>query len=154
MAKEPKTTDRQEIQVASSQIVNYYNQIENLKHQNAIYIIKKLDMKEKYQGDFKNMEEDDREIIRQIMQEVRYAIIRSWGEYQGLLGLKLKKFKLDPELEKLYSLLIEEGPYVMDSKQIEAYAKRMNDILTSATMKNLLESSQELLQDLYDTSTE
>lgn len=137
---------------AASYIYKFYTEIQTLNHEYSNYLNVMLELEEKYkEGVEKAAIEEEKVIIKTQLQRVRYSAHQTYIHYQSILSGTKKKVNSD--VEKQYKNIKEK--FVIDRSELEKYVTAINSVLIEEVIKNLLESSQDLIKELYqDADTE
>jgi len=137
---------------AASFIINFYTLSVNLKDQYAKYENLLIELEAKYKNvDMSKLEEPDKNNLLTNMQNLRYFIIMSYVDYKTLFDyftIQDQKLKEDPNItlsiDKLRSQVIIKRQDALD------YVIGINRFLLSSVIKKLLESSQDIINGLYE----
>jgi len=138
-----------EIKVAgASYISSFFQEVTFLNHNFAVYINANLELANKCGNDkekVKHVAQIELQNINNAIQLMRVSIIKTYLGYKTI-G-KNVKFQENKELENLYKKLTEN--YNFESVDLQSYIMEINNILVSDIIKELVENSQLLLQQIY-----
>lgn len=134
-----------ERKTASSYVINFYNEIQLLTHHAAQYYNMLSEITYIYGKHVENMNEDHKALFSKILQEARYYVHKSYTFYECISENVLTS--TDKKIKKLYQSLSEN--YVMSKEELKEYVKALNNVLITDVMKGLLQSSSDLINDLY-----
>jgi hypothetical protein len=149
MASENKTSE--EKVVGASYIINFYKEVSNLTHTYAQYLNLMLEIKNKYpqNKELDVMQELDKNTMYTAIQNLRFYIIRTYIEFTAISSnIKDKpKEKEFTRIKELYHNFKEK--FVIQTEEVEEYTILFNSILINTVIKNLLESSQDIINNVY-----
>lgn len=138
-----------EIKVAgASYISSFFQEVTYLNHNFAVYINANLELANKCGNDrekLKQISQMELQNINNAIQLMRVSIIKTYLGYKTI-GRNVK-LKDNAELEILYKKLTE--TYNFESVDLQNYIMEINNILVSDIIKELVENSQLLLQQIY-----
>lgn len=132
----------------SSYILTFYREIMNLSHQYANYINLIVVIKEKNKSglELDNLEELDKQQLVDQVQTVRYYVNKCFLMYRTIVQEGLKN-ELDKNIIEIHKRIM--NSFVIGVEDLEIFVVKINGILVNKVMKNLLESSQEFVDNLY-----
>lgn len=141
-----KTTREPEKQTSANFLVNFFNHVENLDHWCALYDNVLRYVENKYGKDHVDKCDDsDKMSINNAIENVSYYVNRTKTTYDALvMHLKMKP---DPKLKALFTEL--RTSFVMKRETLDEYKKILYSLLVTEVMKNLLESSQSVIDSMY-----
>lgn len=142
MTTTPKNEERT---VGASYIVNFFQEVNLLTHNYVQYRNLHLELKSKYQGQMESLNDDEKNIMTESLQRLRYYAEKCYIEYKVILSStkQTPNPKLDESVRKFRS------SFVIDLDSMEGYVSEMNRLLVHRVMKSLLENSQDIIGDLY-----
>lgn len=129
----------------ASYILNFYQTIVDLKSAYANYVNLIKEFEQKYgKTDAEKMTEQDREILKQQAQTTRYYIIHSYIDYSTVhKSLGQEKNTLKTKYEKVSK------DFILQIKELEDYVFAANEALATGIIKDLLQTSQDVINDIY-----
>lgn len=137
---------------AASYILSFYKEIENLTHNYATYLNLIIELKTKYEDISKGLTDEDKAVLNQAVQMTRYTVHQSHIKYQSIKPhFKKTDQNKDKDLTKAYNQI--KDTYIINTDNLEQYTLIMNQILLTEIVQNLLNTSQELLGDIYDAKS-
>lgn len=153
----PEKTDKS---TAASHIINVYNSVANLRHWYALYLgqsiyARSIGFDSKKDGEKSEMPQAEIDKIRSIVGELRYHCIVTYKLYKSLAKKLDKKLEFRAgdtyDINALYeSIAGEKASFVMDLKSADDYLSFFEDLLVNEVLKNLLETSQDILESIYN----
>lgn len=136
--------------VGSSYIVNFYQSIYQLTQSCCQYTNLLLELKTKYgeEPNPKKMQEEELSILANSVQTVRYHSKMFFIQYKSICpSINI------PESEKLTSLYEKvKTDYILTEESITEFVIEVNKLLLDSVIKDLLMTSQNLLNQIYDTN--
>jgi hypothetical protein len=137
---------------AASFIINFFNVVSQLKSNYAMYVNIVIGLENKYSNSelMGKMADDEKgEFITQT-QNLRYFIIMSYTDYKSLLPYATKEGYIeDKDITETIGDL--KSKLTIDRELVGRYVTGINKFLLSNVIKKLLESSQDIINDLYST---
>lgn len=142
--KEDKTT-------AASYLLNFYKTIQELNNSfvnyNNIIIEIKSQCGEEYEQ-LKGLTPQQKELYQTQLQELRYYIQQTYIQYLSIsMALNIKDEKSE-ELENLKKEVVE--TYIIKIEPIEKFVILINSFLMKGVVKDLLTTSSEMIEGLYE----
>lgn len=137
---------------AASYIYKFYTEIQTLNHEYSNYVNILLELQNKYADDVeKKADDQEKAVIKAQVQAVRYAAHQSYIHYNSIMiGTGNKPLK---EITDLYSKI--KTQFMINRETLEKFVTSINSVLVNEVIKNLLETSQDLIKDIYkDANTE
>jgi len=133
---------------AASYIISFYREVEELSHYYALYLNFILELEGKLGSQFEKTElgEADKNIYKEALHNMRYYTIKAYNRYRCLV--ETKRIKESKTLEKIYPEI--EKNYAITRPQIKIIVIKFNVILADEVMKSLLETSQAIVENIYD----
>lgn len=130
----------------ASYLLTFYQEIINLTHHYAQYSNLLVEAKNKYGNkEINEIEDDAKNIIVTEVQSVRYSTYKCYIMYKTIIpSLKLKENK---DLLALYNKIKED--YLIKQEDLENFVIALNSVLITEVIKNLLDTSQALVEDIY-----
>lgn len=151
MTDKPKEFNEQR-STAASFIVNFFNIVAQLKSQYAIYVNLIIGLENKYPNPelMAKMADDEKaEFITQT-QNLRYFIIMAYTDYKSLLPYATKDGYIeDTDITETIGDL--RTKLNIDRDKVGRFVTGVNKFMLSNVIKKLLESSQDIINDLYST---
>lgn len=134
--------------VAASYIINFYEQVTNLNHTVAQHINVMTELKSKYDGSEDKLNEVEKKTVIDSSHYVRYAVVQCYIQYSSIIdNLQEKHDKSDVEqrnnIIRLYNII--KSNTIIKIEDAEGMATEMNKIMIKKVIKNLLETSQDLI---------
>jgi len=146
MADEKKT-------VAASYVMQFYQEVQTLNHNFAVYL-NLIDLfRHKYGETFiEKMGDEEKASIQNVTQENRYNIRRINVMLKGILnkfGAKLEgKIKYE-DLKKIYEKL--KNQPIFKEEDITAYTELLNVLISENFIQDLFTTSQDYVNQIVDT---
>lgn len=137
---------------AASFIINFFNMVAQLKSNYAMYLNLIIGLESKYssvQLMDKLGDAERGEFITQT-QNLRYFIIMTYTDYKSLLPYATKEGYVE-DLDIVETIEDLKTKLSIDRDQVGRYVTGINKFLLSNVIKKLLESSQDIINDLYST---
>ena len=133
---------------AAQYITNFYNYVESLNHQEStLWVIKRRILK----GD---VEDEEKNALSQTIDEYKYHARQCFNRYSSLVKRLKRKGAEDKTVEAEATLTKIGEATIPKEEDITKYTQFMNDFLSSEIMTSLLETSQDVLDMLYETTEE
>lgn len=131
---------------AASYIYQFYSEIQNLNHEYSNYLNIMLELENKYSSNVeKNASDEEKNFIKIQIQKVRYSTHQTYIHYLSITkGLNKNP---DNKIVKSYDLIKKQ--FMINREELEKYVTNINAVLVLEVIKNLLESSQDLIQEIY-----
>lgn len=150
MAKgEKKVSDEQ--LTGSSYIISFYNEITMLNHQYAIYNNVLVELGNKYPTSKIDLTEEHYNHLVNVIQTTRYYITKAYILYNGLKE-KLKTLQKDKgkdKIKEIYGKLQQPEHFIISRADLFELVTEFNKILLDNVMKDILQTSRELINNLY-----
>lgn len=131
---------------AASYIYKFYTEIQQLNHEYSNYFNIMLELENKYTSDVeKKADEQEKTVIKAQVQAVRYAAHQSFIHYSSIMigtGNKASK-----DIINLYNTI--KYQFMISRHDLEKYVTAINAVLVQEVIRNLLETSQDLIKDIY-----
>ena len=147
--------EKQEIKVtASSFIINFYQEVQQLKSTFASYyntLIQTSQMGDNTADLQKGMDEQTGEAIKTLSGQLRYLITTSYLDYKAMYQAA-KKLNKNDKVEKAYKNIREDKAFLVNWKETENYITGLLSFLTAEVMTSLLENSEQFLNSVYGES--
>lgn len=143
---ENKTRIGEEKQAAASYVLTFYQEVQQMTAQYAGYCNVLLEQEHKYKDlDLGKMDDDTKARIMQEVQTVRFYVHTSYIRYLSIMeGVKQK---VDKEVKELYEDVNKQ--FILERSVLERYVVALNKVLTTKIMKGLLESSTDIVENVY-----
>jgi hypothetical protein len=153
---EKKTSNQNEKERAgSSYIIEFYTTVQLMTHEHANYVNTLVFLKNKYGKLFNNdieIEQNDDLFLKERVQILRHSYIKGYLMLNSLKNiLNIKENDLT-ELKKLYDNI--RNDFIIKDQDSENFIIKMNNYLLSDILNNLIKSSQDFLNKMYDKETE
>jgi adenylate kinase len=145
---EKKTALSEEKTAGASYVLNFFSNVMQLNHYYANYENLMIELATKYAKEAGKETPEDKDSIRNFCQTLRYYATQAYIGYRAIMGGIGKP--IDSELLKLH-INIKES-YVLSREEIEAYVIKMNSVIMNTVIKDILQNSQDLLNEIYNTS--
>jgi len=134
--------------VAASYIVSFYQQVDLLTHTYSQYSNLLIELESKYGEQLiVKMSVEENNLVTQAVQQVRYYCHRCYVQYRCIIENIDKGKKELEDVEKLYEAVKQD--FIIVRSNIEKFVIKLNSVLIKSVMKNLLETSQEVLGNIY-----
>lgn len=133
---------------AASYILNFYQTVVDLKsaYANYVNLLAELGQKYKNAADADAMTETEREALKQQAQVTRYHVVQSYVDFSTIHEATSSKDEDNP-LKKPYEKLTKD--FILDQNHLEAYVFGVNRELAVGIIKDLLQTSQDVIEDIY-----
>lgn len=132
----------------ASYILTFYQEIVNLTHHYAQYSNLLIEAKNKYGANVEELEDEAKGILVTEVQSVRYCAYKCFVMYKTLIpSLKLKENK---ELIGSYSKI--KDVYLIKQEELEKFVIVLNSVLVEEVIKDLLDTSQALVEGIYQNA--
>lgn len=136
---------------AASYILNFYQEIAALTQNYATYHNILIEIRNKYPDmDLGKLEADEKQALMVTAQTVRFHIHECYIMYQTLLPAL--KIPLDDKIVEYYELIKKD--YIIKIGILEKFVIIINSVLINDIIKELIDTSQFLMSDIYDTPKE
>lgn len=137
----------------ASYIISFFQEVQRLTHSYAQYLNIMLEMEKKYgSDDLKEITPVERDTTSQTFQTVRYYALKCYVQYHAIKpALKLQD---DQKIEDAYKTV--KSQFIIPRKALEEYVIGLNSLLVQNIIQNLLQTSQDLVGQVYtngDTQT-
>ena len=136
---------------AANYVINFYNDILSLNHWYANYenVLLELEQRNKSkQGELHEIAtENEKQTLVQYCETVRYFVTKSKITYITIMGA-LKK-EPDNKIIELQEKIKKQ--YIVDRADLNEYVIVLNKVLVDNIIQDLLQSSADLLNELYNT---
>jgi len=137
----------------ASYIVNFYNEVQNLKINFSAYLNVMIEIESNLAGGkidsiemTKKLTDEQIGAVKVICQNVRHTAILTYTSYKSLIS-SVSTLKPVSEMESNYKKI--RDTFVIDKDVLESYVTEMNTFLLKDIIKGLLETSQNIIQNLY-----
>ena len=134
-------------------IISFYQEIQSLNHHYALYLNLFSELKIKFhKNDFKNADPIIRENVAANLQQVRYSCTKCYIAYnsfyksESFKGIITKEEKEDIDI--LYKSINDN--YMIKLDELIVFVVTFNEFLLNNVVKNLLETSQDVLDSIYE----
>lgn len=134
----------EEKSTAASYIVTFYQEILQLTHYYSLYYNTLMENKAKKQHNSENTEADINNIAM-LIQNLRYLSNKLHIMY-GAISIQLKKEKNQVLEEAMMQLNLQ---YSIDINQMKIIVEQYHVFLMNEIMKTILESSQDIMKNIY-----
>lgn len=137
----------------TSYILNFYRDVILFTHYVTTYMNLILEIEFKYTDfDLSKLDPEEKNNIIQSIQMVRYYANKCKIEYTSLKKRINFDKEDDIEILKIHSTINETKKFVILKNDAERLAELMNNTLVNDVIQNILETSQELMQQLFGES--
>lgn len=139
--------------VGASYILQFYQDVLNLTHSSSQYANLLLEFENKYGEDEKGiaaLDENERQALTSTVQEVRYWANRSYIAYAVINRAIPSKLRDEEEANRMRE--IHEAikrTFIIPRDVLEEYNLLLNGVLVKKVVRNLLESSSDLISEVY-----
>jgi len=130
---------------AASYIINFYQAVQNITHYYSQFLNFQVELKEKSK-DANEIEEQDRQALITTMQNIRYYLHQTYTQYTAIT--EATENQTNKQITEAYQTLAQNFEYKITS--LDFYVKEMNKFLLQKVVKNLLENSQDILDQIYE----
>jgi len=138
-------------QAASSYIITFYNNVIQLTSDFAIYSNLLLEIESRYaEVDLQKMEEQDKQTLLNTVQNIRYNAQMNYIQYQ-VMSEEVENIQKPEEKEaikKQFSKI--KDNLIVKRDDLQEYVISLNKFLVKKVMAELLQNSQEYLNDIYN----
>ena len=154
MSTKKKALDESKI-TGANYIINFYQEIQALITNYANYCNILLEIKEKYGEEVNKASDEEKTIITKVVQGVRYSVQKTYIQYKSIIATINKKEKTKDQIEEdktfedSYKELKEE--FMINRETLEKYVLSINKIFLNDVIKDLLKTSQDLVDEIYST---
>jgi hypothetical protein len=142
-----------EIKIAgASYITAFYQEVQFLNHNYAVYINSQLEIAHKcnYEKEkIKNISSVEMQNVNNAMQLMRISVIKTYLAYKTI-GKNIK-ISDNHAIEDAYKEIIEK--YNFSHDRLEIYIMEINNLLVSDIIKELIDNSQSLINQIYSNDT-
>lgn len=138
---------------AASYILSFYNEVLGLTAMYANYVNSMIQLEYKYSTPeiMQKMTDEEKNNISSNAQNVRAGCIRTYILYKSIKN-NLKDTTKNKELEASY--LKCKNTYLIQRQDIETYVTELNTYLMSSVIQSILETSQNILNEIYEPATD
>jgi hypothetical protein len=148
-----KSTKIDEQKTAKANLfLNFFNEVQNLKHEEAIYHNLLIELNARYSNleDLSKIPDSDKNIIIQQTQKVRYYALVSYRSYKSLsTQIKTNQEKKPDDFINCIKEPDKNMPLLIDRDILGNYVVSLLTFLADDIVKQLLDSSQELVDKVY-----
>lgn len=131
---------------AASYILKFYNDVVSLNDYYAQYLNLALELSDRYGDTFDKASQEEKEIIARALQNVRFICHKIYVQYQSIsksLDLAKDKYIMGDYKEI-------KNRFVIDRELLERFTININTVLVESVIKNLLETSQDIVSGVFD----
>lgn len=129
---------------AASYIYQFYIEIQSLNDNYSQYLNVLLELENKYKDTDKATDEE-KQVLTQVTQLVRFSVHKTFIQYNSIMkGLKKT---VNEDVKTSYEDI--KRTFIINREKLEEYVITMNAVLIEDVIKKLLETTQDLLNDLY-----
>ena len=142
-----KKSVSEEKTASASYVLGFFQNVLQFNHWYANYenIVLELQTKYKLAG---NESPEDKETLKGYCQTIRYYSTQCYVSYCAIIqGLKRNK---SPEIEQVYEKIL--SILILERKDVREFAVLMNSFIMENIIKDLLQSSNDLVNKLYGQS--
>ena len=148
MSKQENKSNNSLKQAGASYIISFYQEVQLLNHNFAIYLNAYLEIQKKTTGDpGKVAQLSDNEVINlnNTIQIIRVSVIKAYLGYKTIISnLKIEE---RPVIEQKYNKFT--TVYNFEWIEMQEYVLELNNLLVSQVIKELIDNSQNLLENIY-----
>lgn len=150
--KEAKVNETR--QAAASYIVTFYNEIMILLHDYSQYLNILLELEQKYPDKISIVEKlstEEKIVLVQSVQAIRYNATKAHIQFKTINETAIKDNKPSSEelLEEETGYKKVRDTFLINREELENYVFIMNKFLAKKVMQELLETSQQFINDIY-----
>ena len=144
--KRQEQTINEERTVEASYIINFYRDIMVMNDQGIAYQNLILEFDKRYSKEYiAKASAEEKVLIMQTVQSLRFYARKVYIEYTAIMkGLKQPNKK---EIDELYEKVKNE--IIINVDDIEKYLIELNSFITEDIIKNLLETSQDIIDKMF-----
>lgn len=144
MAKSSKVDENK--QTAASYVIGFYQSVNELTHHYANYNNFMAELGEKFSGEnMQNLDPDTKDQLKNVCNTIRYYAIRSDVSYRSIM----KGVNKNTDSEIKQSFLKIKDSFIIKVIDVEEYVIKLNEVLTTTIMRDLLSTSNDLVNQLY-----
>lgn len=150
MSKDGTTRQDESRLTAASYIISFYNEVQTINHNYADYLNYSLELENKYGsgGDFSKAADEEKHTISMLLQLVRRSAHKTYIQYNCIdEALPKPKGEKSISIEKEYEKI--KSTYVILRADLEEYVIKLNKILVSRIMAELLTTSSQIIESVY-----
>ena len=143
-SKKKGRVEEQEKTTGASYIINFYNEVALLTHNYAEYLNLIEEIEYKYK-DIAKISENERSLLQTAVKSLKYYINKTFVMYKCII--ETSKQTEDKKVNALRNKIKEN--FIIERVVLEEYVILLNTLLIQKVMKNLLETSQEIVESIY-----
>lgn len=133
-------------------IINFFNEMQQLKVYYSQYINFLLEIKTKYGSspESKNWSDEEKQALSNLAQTVRHLCNLTYISFVSIFSsghMNTEKTIMD-RAEKLYFKII--NTYVIESRELEEFVLLLNKAMINDVIQNMLMSSQDIVSNIYN----
>jgi len=129
----------------ASYILTFYKEVQDLTSHYANYINIMLELQNKYDSNVNKMSDEEKALISQQAQLVRYAAHKCYIEYNSImLGIKQQP---DVKLTESYNKI--KTNFIINRDDLETYVILLNAVIVKDVIQNLLATSQDFINKVF-----
>lgn len=135
-------------QTAANYVLQFFNQITLVTHHYAVYLNLLVELEAKYGSntDIKQLDDIEKQAILQQLQNFRYHSHIAYIQFKTIILSAGKDFDKS-KVESSYKLV--RDTFVITRDQAAEFLESLNEFLASTIMKELLKTSQDLVNSVY-----
>jgi len=133
-------------------IISFFNNIQLINHNFCYYNNILLELKEKYgDSNLSKVSEEERMLIMQTSQTLRYYAVNCYIQCKSIFeSIKTKENPYTEEINKLTELINKvRNDYIIKVDMAENLIVFLNSMLVKEVVKNLLVTSQDIMNQIY-----
>ena len=150
-SKSNKQMSEQKV-AASSYILQFYQDIQNLNHWLSIYhnLLTELKFKVPESEEISNVDEEEKKVLSDTAQNFRYYVNKCFLGYRVIV--KATNATLDKDVQDSYDKL--KDTFIMSESDADDFVIGVNMFLMNEVVKNLLETSQTFIDKVFGDKSE
>ena len=150
-SKSNKQMSEQKV-AASSYILQFYQDIQNLNHWLSIYhnLLTELKIKVPESEEISNVDEEEKKVLSDTAQNFRYYVNKCFLGYRVIV--KATNATLDKDVQDSYDKL--KDTFIMSESDADDFVIGVNMFLMNEVVKNLLETSQTFIDKVFGDKSE
>jgi hypothetical protein len=136
---------------ASSYVISFYKFVQSLTHEYANYENMLLEMEAKTKNNAEKLDPTSKDTLLGSSQRLRYYATQTYINYESIRrAVGDKKIKENADMRAAYAEL--RSHLIIARDDAEKFVVEMNAILLTEIVKNLLQTSQDVMEQLYGTA--
>lgn len=150
-----KTQLNEERTAAASYIITFYNTVQTLTGTYANYSNVLDEIEAKHGAEVKGMDAQEKEALRTLAIESKYWVkvaYIQWSSIRAAMPKDKTTEKTEKEFDELFDKIDEQ--FIPDKKTLRQFTTAANARLIGGIVQNLLQTSNEVLAQIYGNSSE